>query len=98
MPHNTFKYICDMIKVIVKKLRPKKKNDISESPIVATINAATEGFADKVRKYVKNIKCEDHKDSRLTITISANRRKTMIVKKSTYCCKKFADSIQVQIK
>ncbi len=87
-----------MIKVVVKKIRERKKNDITESLTVDTLNSGAQLFADKIKKHVKVMRCLDCVITRLTITISSDRRETITVKKSGACCKKLSDSIDITMK
>ncbi len=82
-----------MIQVKVVELKKRGQLDIG----VLVKNPATKLFADSVRKRIKDIKCGEDHPTRLTVTITAHRTKTIAVKKTAWCCKKFADSIQIDI-
>ena len=85
-----------MIRVTVKKLKVRKKNDFAEGITVDIANLFAEGVAGKIKKVVKNIKCDNHNPARMTIIVSANIKKMVSVKKAGYCCKEFSDKVQIE--
>ena len=82
-----------MIQVKVVELKKRDQFDLG----VLVKNSAAKLFADSVRKRIKDLKCGEDHPTRLTVTIKADRNKTMTVHKTDYCCNKFADSVQINI-
>ncbi len=82
-----------MIQVKVKKL-PEKK-DFEGLAAVAT-NMQAEMVAKDIKNFVKDIKCDEDHPTRLTITVTADKRNAVTLKKSGYCCKKFSDSVKIE--
>ncbi len=86
-----------MIEIKVKELSASN-NDFADVVTVATCNATAKGFAEKVKELIKDEKCPDHPNAKQTIYIIANREQILQVDKSSLCCPKFRNSIQINIK
>lgn len=84
-----------MIRVTIKKLRERKRNDFVESLTVVTANALAEQMAKLLKKRVKDFKCDNHNPARMTIVVSANIKKMISIKKSNPCCKEFSDKVRI---
>jgi len=84
-----------MIRVTIKKLRERNKNDWTESLAVSAANALAEQMATLLKKRVKEFKCDNHNPPSISIVVSANAKKMVSIKKSSPCCKEFSDKVQI---
>jgi hypothetical protein len=86
-----------MFDINVKKLTVDK-NKFGDIIFVRTSNLAAERLAKLLAEKLKDKKCPDHPDARQVITLTADRKRIVISDKTTFCCKKFKDSIGIDIK
>ena len=86
-----------MIKIELKKATPKR-NEID----LATdfCNLASDGFADRLKKELKNAKCEEHPNATSTVRVvsTPNKKQPFSVEKINFCCDSFKDSINFEFK
>jgi|JI6StandDraft_1071083.scaffolds.fasta_scaffold25004_2 hypothetical protein len=81
-----------MINIAVQKLSTNSK-DFGEIMKVDMGNIVAEKYAEIVRKNFKDLKCTEHPDATLHISITAVKGTVPIVEKKLFCCDKFKESI-----
>ncbi|WP_108211744.1 hypothetical protein [Pontibacter mucosus] len=87
-----------MIRVETRLLPNSSSKDIMSSITTQAANAAAKEFAKTVEAKVKTFKCEKHPSTGSTIRIIADKKEIIKIDKNSFCCKEFADSIQINVK
>lgn len=85
-----------MIKIEFIKAKVKSNElDIT----VEISNTTTKGVSELLEKQLKNVKCEKHPNqtSIISVTTTPLKKKMFEVKKKSFCCKEFEDSINLDI-
>lgn len=84
------------IQVRTEKLSPWK-NDLADQIKVDMLNEVVEGFAKEAHVQLAEMSCDYHPDKISYLTIAADRKTTMLIRRR-FCCRKFSQKISVKLK
>jgi hypothetical protein len=87
-----------MIKVEVRRIDKSTSNDIVESFDTVIANTFAEAIADGLREETANMECKKHPGIDSILLVEAVAGDNSNIDKSGFCCKEFADTIQVSFK
>jgi hypothetical protein len=83
------------IRVHTKKLAAWR-SDLPDQIKVDMVNAVVEDFATEVRNELGKLKCPRHPSKVSTVTITADRVSTMVIKKK-FCCPEFEKKVSLKL-
>lgn len=84
------------IRIKIKKLKPWN-NNLADQIKVDMLNIVVEDFAREAQRQLSEFFCEHHPEKVSYITIAADRKNTMLIKRR-FCCRKFAQKITAKLK